>query len=150
MWVIKVLLKLLMALPIKFLGWKVKGVDPNLGYQLSLVFYLCMIAIAAIFLSYSGVWFLPGRSSSDVFMRAGAIVTFFGVFAKYRLDYVVMPYHLLYAEAANKNTVFAPIADDLTEVIKWLNWWCMAVSVLGTIIWGYGDIIYEHLVSLLG
>lgn len=150
MWVIRVLLKILIALPVKLLGWKVKGGDPDLGYQLSLVFYLCLIAFATIFLSYFGVWFFPGRSSSDVFMRAGAVITFFGVFAKYRLDYVIAPYHLLYADAAKKNTVFGTIADDLTEVIKWLNRWCMAISVLGTIIWGYGDIIYEHLASLLG
>jgi hypothetical protein len=145
MWVIKSLFKFLVALPIKLFGWKFNGRDIEIGYQLSLVFYLCFFAITSILLSYLGVWFFPGRSAPDAFMRSGAVVTFFGVVAKYRLDYFVMPYHVSYSEAATKDIHFASIFYGLRGVIKWLNRSCIFVSIVGTVVWGYGDIIYEYL-----
>ncbi|WP_458722400.1 hypothetical protein [Pseudomonas brenneri] len=150
MWVISSLLKLLVSLPIKLFGWKFNGRDVEIGYQLVLVLYLCLIAIASMLLSYFGASFFPGKSASDAFMRSGAVVTFFGVVAKYRLDYLVMPYHVSYSEAAAKNIQFASIFDSLRGVIKWLNRLCVSVSIVGTVVWGYGDMIYECLGSFLG
>lgn len=113
---------LLTALPVKMFGWKFNGRDVNVGYQLSLVFYLCVLSLVAIGTAYVFPSCFPGRSEADAFMRAGAITAFLSLWATYRLDHIVMPYHDYYAETLGSN--YLPITRDLKVVVARLYILC--------------------------
>ena len=142
MQVLKLLYMLLTALPVKMLGWKFNGRDVNIGYQLSRVFYLCVLAIISIVAAYLFPSYFPGRSESDAFMRSGAITAFISLWATYRLDHIVMPYHDLYADALDFD--YLTISNDLKFVVKRLYNLCFFSAVAGVLVWGYGDLFYEY------
>ncbi|MDY7581222.1 hypothetical protein [Pseudomonas sp. CCI3.1] len=141
--VLKLLLKVLVSLPVKLLGWSFNGRDVNIGYQLCMVFYICMLTIVSVVLAYFFASYFPGRSQSDAFMRVGAVATLLGLWAAYRLDHLVMPYHKTYGEAASPGV--QKVSNNLKKVVVQLNRLCLFTAVAGAVVWGYGDLFYEYM-----
>ena len=102
---------------------------------------LLILAIASSFLVSLG--FSVAHNSGDWFQRSGSLIVLFSVILEIRQTLSKQPK----PTTATLNDV--PIATSLpvSKAVKWFHRVAWIGIAFGTLIWGYGDLLFEFLYS---
>jgi hypothetical protein len=88
--------------------------------------------------------FMPSYEKVPVwFQRSGSLVTAFALYSDFLIQYFKS-----YSETChNDKAKFYPVDSPLHSVINVTHYIALTVAIYGTVIWGYGDVIYIELFS---
>ena len=109
--------------------------------ELVFIVLLGVFAVLAAVLAGLGVWKPITESSAIWFQRSGAIVTVFCVVAQLRIN------GFLERIRGHANAESFVLFRAFEKHQSTVSWFVGVVAVLGAVIWGYGDLLFMHIVG---
>ncbi|WP_226669131.1 hypothetical protein [Microbulbifer aggregans] len=93
------------------------------------------LALAVMICSSQGVM-LPSIDKPEIwFQRSGSVAVFIAVYLEYIAQYQLKTIPELAREGIN-------LSNPYSNYFGWISKACVALAVVGTIVWGYGDLLY--------
>ena len=99
---------------------------------------LILFAVIVLAATYNGI-LLPEIDDPDVwFQRSGSVAVFIAVY----LEYIAQFQLKNLAEFEIERITFDRPFSSYFELI---SQFCVGLAIIGTIVWGYGDLLYEYM-----
>lgn len=93
------------------------------------------LAVAIMICSSQSVM-LPSADKPEIwFQRSGSVAVFIAVYLEYIAQYQLKTISELAYETIN-------LSNPYSKYFGWISKACVALAVVGTIVWGYGDLLY--------
>jgi len=99
---------------------------------------LIFLAIVAPIAAYKGIYIFPGESVESWFQRSGSVTVLFAVWTEYNLSKAngyISPSGIITNEQEELSNKYK-LAYNL------IRYFGVLLAIVGTMIWGYGDLIY--------
>lgn len=106
--------------------------------KLTFIYAFLILSILIISVSFGGLFKPDGEATAIWFQRSGSIAVVLALFAEVGVvSFSMKQYSLVEEMVVAKYSKWVEWADDLSK----------GIIMTGTIVWGYGDLIYNKLMG---